>query len=190
VLGGTFDPPHHGHLAAAVGARDALALDRVLLVVANRPWQKMAERPISPAADRLAMTHALVAGWPGLEVSELEIKRGGDSYTADTLAALRAADPAGSLHLILGADAVAGLPTWERHEELPALAVLAMVSREGVDTPPVPEGWTSERVEIARLDISSSDLRARVAAGRSLGGLTPASVVSLIERRRLYRGEP
>jgi nicotinate-nucleotide adenylyltransferase len=162
----------------------------VLLVVANRPWQKVDHRTISSSADRLAMTAALVGGWPGLEASDIEIARGGDSFTIDTLDALRRADPGGSLHLILGADAAAGLNTWKRHAELPALAVLALVTREGIDDPPIPEGWAAEKVEIPRLDVSSSDLRARVAAGHSLGGLTSEAVVSLIDERRLYRGGP
>src|SRR6185437_1684705 len=89
LLGGTFDPPHAGHLAAALACRDALALDRLLLVVANHPWQKAPQRRISPAEDRLAMVQAAVDGVPGLEVSRMEIDRGGPSYTIETVDALR-----------------------------------------------------------------------------------------------------
>ncbi|HEX7167817.1 MAG TPA: adenylyltransferase/cytidyltransferase family protein, partial [Acidimicrobiales bacterium] len=91
VLGGTFDPVHIAHLVSAVNVRAALGLDRVLLVVANEPWQKVGTRPISPAADRLAMVEAAVAGVDGVEASAIEIARGGPSYTADTIAALRSA---------------------------------------------------------------------------------------------------
>ena len=88
IFGGTFDPVHVGHLVAAVNARHCLSLDKVLLVVANRPWQKVADRPVAPARDRLATVEAAVAGVEGLEASAIEIERGGDSYTADTVAEL------------------------------------------------------------------------------------------------------
>jgi nicotinate-nucleotide adenylyltransferase len=194
VLGGTFDPPHVGHLAAAAGARHALGLDRVLLVVANRPWQKVDDRrgidALSPPADRLAMVEALVEGTTGLIASDLELRRGGDSYTVDTLDELARTDPGARRFLILGADAAAGLSTWDRADALPSLATLALVARAGTSAVDVPAGWIVERVEIPRLDISSSDLRARVAEGRPLDGLTPPGVISLIEQRRLYRGRP
>ena len=125
LLGGTFDPPHIGHLVAAINVRHALGLGRVLLVVANVPWQKVGSRSVSPAEDRLAMVEAAVAGIDGLEASDLEIRRGGPSYTIDTLVDLAEADPAGERFLILGADAAAGLDTWERGELLPDLATLA-----------------------------------------------------------------
>ena len=108
VFGGTFDPPHIGHLVAAVDAQQVLGLDVVLLVVAAVPWQKVGERAISPAGERVAMVRAAVADRPGLEVSELEIRRGGPSYTADTLAELRHAEPDADLFVILGRDAAAG----------------------------------------------------------------------------------
>ena len=110
VFGGTFDPPHVGHLVTAVNVRHALALDRVLLVVANVPWQKVGERTVSPAEDRLAMVEAAARGVAGLEVSRLEIDRGGPSYTADTLGELRRAHPRAELFLIVGSDA-AGAPS-------------------------------------------------------------------------------
>ena len=108
VFGGTFDPPHVGHLVTAVNVRHALSLDRVLLVVANVPWQKVGERTVSPAEDRLAMVEAAARGVAGLEVSRLEIDRGGPSYTADTLGHLHAAHPGVELFLIVGSDAAGG----------------------------------------------------------------------------------
>lgn len=190
VLGGTFDPPHAGHLVAAVNVRHELDLDRVLLVVANDPWQKSAHRPVTPAADRLAMVEALVRDIDGLEASSIEIDRGGASYMVDTLAELAASDPAGRRFLIVGSDAAAGLTTWNRFHELPTLATLVLVDRPGIGTTMPPEGWEFERVAIPRLDISSTDLRERAADGRPLEGLVPAPVISVIRERRLYRGAP
>lgn len=190
VFGGTFDPPHHGHLAAAVNVRYTLSLDAVLLVVANVPWQKTAERVVSDAADRLAMVEAAVGGVDGLEASTLEIDRGGDSYTVDTLEELRAAEPHAELFLIVGADAAAGLTTWHRPEALPKLATLVLVDRPGLPSPPPPPGWRLERVEVPRLDISSTDLRARFADGRPVDFLVPSGVVSCVRQRRIYRGQP
>jgi nicotinate-nucleotide adenylyltransferase len=190
ILGGTFDPPHVGHLVAALAVRFSLGLDRVLLVVANEPWQKVGTRPISPAPDRLAMVRAAVVGLEGVEASDLEVTRGGRSYTVDTLEALAANDPDGVRYLILGADAAGGLPTWERAEQLPSLATLVIVERPGVPAPAPPPGWTIERVEMPRLDISSTDLRERVGDGRPLEFLTPASVVSCIRDLGLYRVRP
>lgn len=190
VFGGTFDPPHIGHLVAATEVRYALGLDRVLLVVANEPWQKTGTRVISPAADRLAMVEAAVGDVEGLAASALEIEQGGPSYSVDTLEALAASDPSGSRFLILGGDAAAGLGTWERAEALPALATLVLVDRPEKAAPNPPPDWLFERVEMPRLDVSSTDLRDRVARGRPLAFLTPDAVVSCIRERRLYRGRP
>jgi nicotinate-nucleotide adenylyltransferase len=190
VFGGTFDPPHVGHLVAALEVRHALGLDRVLLVVANEPWQKVGTRAISSPEDRLAMVAAATEGVEGLESSDLEIRRGGRSYTVDTLEELAAADPAGERFLVLGADAAGGLTTWERAEAVPGLATLVLVDRPGLPAPEPPAGWRFVRVEMPRLDVSSTDLRARVVDGRPLEFLTPVAVVSCIRDRRLYRGRP
>lgn len=186
MLGGTFDPPHIGHLVAAVNVRHVLGLERVLLVVANVPWQKVASREVSPAGDRLAMVEAAAAGLEGVEASDVEIRRGGPSYTVDTLCELRRRDPDAELFVILGADAAAGLDTWERAEELPRLGTLVLVDRPGVECPPPPEGWPVVRVEVPRLEVSSTDLRARVLDGRPLDFLVPDAVVTCIRHRRLY----
>ena len=131
ILGGTFDPVHVGHLVAAVNARYELDLDLVLLVVANEPWQKVAARPVTAAADRLAMVEAAVEGVEGLEASGMEIERGGPSYTADTVAELQDSWPGAELNLIVGADAAVGLSSWERLEEVRSKVVLVVVNRPG-----------------------------------------------------------
>lgn len=186
VFGGTFDPPHVGHLVAANDVRHALDLDVVLLVVANDPWQKRGTREVSPAADRLALTEAAVEGVDGLVASDLEIRRGGTSYTADTLAELRSRHPEAELLLVLGSDAAAGLPTWERVEEVRAAAEVVVVSRPGAPAEPLP-GWRWTTVETPRLDVSSTDLRTRVRDGRPVDFLLPAAVIACIEARGLYR---
>jgi nicotinate-nucleotide adenylyltransferase len=185
ILGGTFDPPHVAHVVVAVNVRWALGLDEVLLVVANEPWQK-AHLPVSPAADRLAMVEAAVAGVEGVSASALEIERGGTSYTADTLAELARRGPGVGLHVVLGSDAAAGLDTWERAEEVRARASIVVVTRPGAEHAPLPPGWTARHVEVPRLDVSSTDLRARVVDGRPLDGLVPAPVVAVMRERGLY----
>jgi len=186
VFGGTFDPPHVGHLVTAVNVRHALELDLVLLVVANVPWQKVGERPISPPEDRLAMVEAAVGGVPGLQASSLEIDRGGPSYTADTLRALRRDHPSAELFVVLGSDAAAGLMTWERVDEVRDGSTIVVVDRPGADGPQPPAGWRWQRVEVPRLDVSSTDLRARVSDGRPLDYLVPPEVIACIRARGLY----
>jgi nicotinate-nucleotide adenylyltransferase len=131
IFGGTFDPPHVGHLVTAVNVRHDLELDRVLLVVNDQPWQKLGTRDISPAADRYAMVEAAVGSVEGLEASRVEIDRGGMSYTADTLRTLLDEEPGRELFVILGSDAAVGLPTWERADEVRKLATVVVVERPG-----------------------------------------------------------
>jgi nicotinate-nucleotide adenylyltransferase len=180
VFGGTFDPVHHGHLLAASDVRDALGLDRVMLVVAGDPWQK-AGRVHASARDRLALVDAAVARIEGLEASDLECTRPGPTYTVDTLRQL--ARPDRELFLILGQDAAARLDTWHEHEQLRSLASLVVVNRGDADHPPPPG---AHRVPIPRLDISSTDIRLRIAARRSIYGLVPIAVVRRIAERGLY----
>ncbi len=186
VLGGTFDPPHIGHLVAAVNASHALSLDRVLLVVSNISWQKVETRPITAAAERLEMVRAAVHGHPGLEASDVELRLGGESSTATTLEHLRSESPGRELFLILGADAAAGLDTWRRPEVLPELATLVVVDRPGPQRP-VPWAGRLERVAIPALDVSSTDLRRRAAVGEPVDFLVPDGVALLMGQRLLYR---
>jgi nicotinate-nucleotide adenylyltransferase len=185
VFGGTFDPIHVGHLVTAVNVRHSLALDRVLLVVAHDPWQK-AGTVVTSAADRLAMVEAAVGDVPGLEASDLELRRAGQTYTADTLAELHERLPGVELHLILGSDAAAGLPTWERADEVRRLARLVVVTRPGSEALHAPEGWDHVVLEVPRLEVSSTDLRARFRDGRPLDYLVTQPVQHLIRDRGLY----
>lgn len=188
VFGGTFDPPHVGHLVTAVNVRHALSLDVVLLMVANVPWQKEGSRSITPAEDRLAMVEAAVADVPGLEAGRLEIDHGGASFTADTLAALAEREPGVDLFTIVGDDAAAGLTTWERYEEVVARSTMVVVDRPG-DPVELPGDIEWIHVEVPRLDVSSTDLRARFTDGRPLDYLITDPVLDVIEERKLYRDE-
>ena len=187
VFGGTFDPVHVGHLAAAVNARHALDLDRVLLVVANQPWQKHA-RAVTPAADRFDVVEAAVTGVDGIEASPVEVERGGPSYTADTLEELSAGHRGAELFLVIGADVADDLDSWERVDAVRELATLVVVNRPGVRPTKPLSGWKAVSVEIPALDISSTDLRARAANGRPLDFLVPEPAVRLIRQRGLYAG--
>jgi nicotinate-nucleotide adenylyltransferase len=186
LFGGTFDPPHVGHLVTAVNVRHALALDSILLMVAHSPWQKQGTRPISSVGDRLAMVEAAVADVDGLFAGDTEIRRGGSSYTADTLATLAELYPGAELFTIVGDDAAAGLTTWERHEEVVSQSRLVVVDRPGAPVE-LPAGFDWVRVEVPRLEVSSTDLRARVRDGRPLNYLVTEPVLDLIAARQLYR---
>lgn len=163
ILGGTFDPIHIGHLVAARWARHALDLDRVVLMVANEPWQKTPTRRVTPAEDRYAMVVAAADGLEGLEAGRLEIDRGGPSYTVDTVSALKRQSPDAASFLIVGADVALQLPTWHRVDELTGLVTLVVVDRGAVSVAGMLGGWDVEHVEIPSLEISSSELRARLA---------------------------
>lgn len=191
MLGGTFDPPHLGHIDAAVRCRDALDLDRLLLVVANHPWQKAPRRQITPAEDRFAMVVAAAEGLERVEASRIEIDRGGPSYSVETAEALRAeakaaegADP--ELFMVVGADLVATLPSWERVDDLRRLVTLVVVSRPRSPEPEPPSGWRTIFVAGGGVDVSSSQVRALLAAGRPVAGLAPEAVIRCIGRRNLY----
>jgi len=196
ILGGTFDPPHVGHAAAARAVLEQLALDRLLLVVANDPWQKSGERQIAPAEDRLALTEALVAEVPGAETSRIEIDRGGPSYSVDTVEAVAAGNRAASdgrpveIFLVVGADLLPELGTWHRAEDLQRLVTVVVVSRpaqQGVaGRPQAPPGWRVVRVDGPQVAVSSSEVRDLLAEGRSVAGLVPEGVIRCIGRRGLY----
>jgi nicotinate-nucleotide adenylyltransferase len=190
IFGGTFDPIHVGHLVAAINAKDAVALDRVVLMVANVPWQKAGRRAVSSAEDRMALVAAAVGDVPGLEAGRLEIDRGGESYTADTLAGLHRESPEDELFLIVGWDVAGELATWERLDEIKGLATLVVVNRPGSGPPRQLEevGWKVVEVTVPNLEISSTDLRARAADRRPLDYLIPEAAVRCIRARGMYAG--
>jgi nicotinate-nucleotide adenylyltransferase len=188
VYGGTFDPIHVGHLVAAIESRRALELDRVLFVVANEPWQKVATRALTSAEDRFRVVSAAVDGVAGLEASRMEIDRGGPSYTADTVRDLLGSHPGATLYLVVGADVAADLDTWQRVDEIRHAVRLVVVERGGVTTPHEPAGWDVVHLPIPALDISSSDLRDRLAEGRSVQFLIPEPAIRCIRRLDLYAG--
>lgn len=186
VLGGTFDPVHIGHLVTAANVRHELGLDVVLFVIAHDPWQK-ADRDVTPSDLRLAMVEAAVAGHDGLEASDLEIERGGVSYTADTLATLAAGNPGSELFLIIGQDQAANLHTWDRVEEIRRLATLVVVRRPGSVGDLSDSAASTVEIDVPLLEVSSSDLRARFGDGRPVDWLVPAPVVRFVRERGLYR---
>jgi nicotinate-nucleotide adenylyltransferase len=183
VFGGTFDPIHVGHVVAASDARARLGLDHVLFVVAGDPWQKRGA-VVASAEDRLALVDAATAELDGLEASSIEIDRGEPSVTADTLEALER--PGRALYLLLGADAVANMPTWRRLEDTRHLATVVVIERDGEHATPPGEGWSVEHLAIPRLDVSSTEIRDRLARGFPVHGLVPEPVVRVIRARGLY----
>lgn len=185
IFGGTFDPPHLGHLLAASDACESLGLDRIVFVpAASQPLKPAVE---APAADRLAMVERLVAGDPRFTVDPIEIERGGLSFTIDTLRALHdrwKADPSLALVLLLGADAAEALPQWREPAAVASLAEVVVLRRAGAaDVPPA----VGRAIETRRVDVSSTEIRARVHAGKSIRGFVPEPVAAYIEGRRLYR---
>jgi len=190
IFGGTFDPIHVGHLVAAVNARHALALDRVIMMVANVPWQKAGMRTVSSAEDRLGLVQAAVGDVDGLEAGSLEIERGGESYTADTLQEMHRRHPGAELFLVIGWDVAPALTTWERFEDVQRLATLVVVNRPGSPHPfqLAAAGWRVAEVTVPNLEISSSDLRERAADGRPLDYLIPEAGVRFIRARGMYSG--
>ena len=184
LLGGTFDPPHLGHLVVAECARVELGLDEVRLLVAGEPWMKSA---VSDAHDRVALVAAAVTDAPGLVCDAREVGRPGPTYTADTLAELRAEDPDAEYFFVLGEDAAAVLPAWDRIADAFALATFVVVTRPG-NEPPDEASLPGPIVhlEIPQLSVSSTDLRARFARGGATRWLVPPAVDAEVRRRGLY----
>ena len=185
LFGGTFDPPHVGHLVTAVNVRHALNLDIVILMVANDPWQKSGARDVTTAEDRFAMVEAAVSVVDGVISGRDEIDRGGPSYTADTLMALAEKHPGAELFTIVGDDAAAGLTSWTRVEQVAEYSQLVVVDRPGVAVE-LPKQFNWLRVESPRLEVSSTDLRSRFSDGRPLDYLVTEPVLRVIEERGLY----
>ncbi len=186
VFGGTFDPPHSGHVATALEVGYRLELDRVLMVVANDPWQKSGRRSITEASVRLNLVGLAIAGLDNLVASDIEIERGGESYSADTLRQLKQADPNDELFLLVGSDAAAGLSTWKQTAELMQLATTVLVNRGGREDSHPPPGWAHVSVDVPALEISSSDLRGRFRDGCPVEALMNPDVVAEVRRLGLY----
>jgi nicotinate-nucleotide adenylyltransferase len=191
VMGGTFDPIHHGHLVAAEEARWQFRLDQVLFIPTGQPWQKPVG--VSSAEERYLMTVIATASNPAFTVSRIEIDHPGPTYTVDTLRRLRAQlEPETRLYFITGADAVLHILTWKDGEEVLDLAELIAATRPGYDLSKLSERLPSatDRVhlmEIPMLAISSTEIRARVARGAPIQYLVPEGVARYLDKRGLYQ---
>jgi nicotinate-nucleotide adenylyltransferase len=190
VLGGTFDPVHVAHLVIAERAREALSLDLVLFIPAGAPWRK-SQRTITGAEHRLAMLTLAVAGNDAFGVSDVELRREGPTYTADTLEALAGERLDDEFWFIVGADALADLPQWREPARIVKHARLAAAPRDVQDANIVAQGVREfrERIDLfdaPRLEISSTDIRARTAAGLSIRYLVPDDVARYIAEHGLY----
>ena len=187
VMGGTFDPIHHGHLVAASEVAQSFDLDEVVFVPTGMPWQKT---KVTEAEHRYLMTVIATASNPRFTVSGVDIDRDGPTYTIDTLRDLKAARPDAELFFITGADAIAQILGWRNHDELWELAHFVAVSRPGhvLSTEGLPSEDVSQ-LEVPALAISSTDCRARVREGNPVWYLVPDGVVQYIAKHHLYRSE-
>jgi nicotinate-nucleotide adenylyltransferase len=194
IFGGTFDPPHLGHLALAEAAREQLGLDCVLWVVAGQSPLKQ-DSEAAPAAQRLEMVQAAIAGHPAFALSQVDVARPAPHYTVDTVAIIAAERPDAELYFIMGEDSLRDLPRWRQPGDLLARCRLAVFQRPGVDTDltqleaAIP-GLAArvDWVNAPQIDIASRDLRQRVRAGRSIRYLVPEPVLEVIRRHALYLG--
>jgi nicotinate-nucleotide adenylyltransferase len=187
IFGGTFDPPHLGHLLVAIDAVEALALDRLIFVPAARQPLK-AEVVTAPAAARLAMTQRLAGDDPRFGVDSVEIDRDGLSFTVDTMRAFAAKAPEAERFFLLGADAWRSFPRWREPSEIMRLATVVVLTRGGEPIGPAASGLRAPRVlPTRRIDISSTEIRSRVRAGLSLRGFVPEAVREYIEENGLYQ---
>lgn len=192
LFGGTFDPIHLGHLILAESCREACRLDRVLFVVAGAPPHKPGDR--TAVADRLEMARIAVAGHPAFEVSDIEARRPGPHYSAETLEAVHAERPEDDLFFLIGADSLADLPLWRHPDRIVRLASLVVVNRPGIE-PDDPAQWPDlgpdalpmQKVSIPPIGIASHDLRRRRVEGRSIRYQVPRGVEAYIDAHGLYR---
>ena len=191
LFGGTFDPPHNGHVAVAKDVADALNLNRLLWIPAGEPPHK-AQQDVTPASLRLEMVLAATAEDARFEVSDVETAREGPSYTVDTLGEVRRKFPHATLYFIVGADEYDALATWRAPEQVLELARLAVMDRGGAraadNMPDVAGTDAAEFVAVERIDISSTRVRAHIAAGLDAADLVPPGVATIIERAGFYRG--
>jgi nicotinate-nucleotide adenylyltransferase len=188
IMGGTFDPIHHGHLVAASEVADFFSLDEVIFVPTGQPWQKE-DRKVSPAEDRYLMTVIATAANPRFSVSRVDIDRPGETYTIDTLRDLRRERPDAEFYFITGADALAKMISWRDADDLFTMAHFVGCTRPGhrLTMSSLPPDRIS-LVEIPALAISSTECRERVRGGHPIWYLVPDGVVQYISKRELYRG--
>lgn len=189
VFGGTFDPIHNGHLIAATEISQKLNLDKVFFVPTGEPWQK---GKVTSGRLRFEMTEIAIGENPKFAISSIDIDRSGPTFTRDTLLDFRKLYPDAELTFIAGADAIAGIDSWQHADDLPKLAKFVAVSRPGYTFEvPKSEHWRGDSaislVEIEAMAISSTEIRAKVKAGISIQGLVPDSVLKFIEEHDLYR---
>ena len=185
VLGGTFDPFHNGHAEIARAVRDAGLVDLIVVVPANDPWQK---RCVATANQRLEMVRLGITGREGIQVSDIDIVRGGSTYTVDTLSDIAVLYPDADVSFIVGSDAAAGLPTWHRADELRASTAFIVVTRPGALQPQLDvEGYDLNLFIIPPVDVSSSAIRERVSKGLALTDMVPSAVAEYIMAQGLYR---
>jgi nicotinate-nucleotide adenylyltransferase len=184
LLGGSFDPIHHGHLLVAQAAVEALGLEQLRFVPAREQPFKQG-RHGAPAADRARMVELAIEGVPGFRVERLELERPGPSYTVDTLRALRAREPGAAFTLLVGADAAAELELWREAAELPSLARIVAFARAGAPAPT--SALVAETIRVPSLEISATAIRDRAAAGRSIRYWVPDSVAEYVATHGLYR---
>lgn len=183
VFGGSFDPIHHGHLLAAQAVVEALGLEELRFVPAREQPFKIG-RHAAPAEARARMVSLAIAGEPRFRLESAELERSGPSYTVDTLRALHARRSDHEFALLVGADAARDLPTWHQAEALPALATIVVFARPGVPLPALP--WPVRGVTVPAVDISATEIRRRVAEGRSIRYWVPDPVAECIAADRLY----
>jgi len=192
IFGGTFDPIHLGHLLIAEEFREQLQLDRVLFLPAGQPPHKSG-RPISPVQHRLAMLHLAIGGEPAFGISYVDVQRPGPCYTADSLAILRSQYPGDELFFLMGEDSLAALPTWRAPNRIAAQAIMAVALRPGVtihlDRVIAAVPTARDRIQLVRaplIQIAASDIRRRVAEGRSIRYHVPREVEDYIYANQLY----
>jgi nicotinate-nucleotide adenylyltransferase len=188
VLGGTFDPPHIGHLIVASDVCEGLALDRLLFVPAATPPHKQG-RVLATAEQRLEMVRAATAGDDRFVVDDVELRRGGESYSVDTLRELRAREPDAEIFFIIGVDQLREFDSWREPGAIVRLATLVVASRAGEDAGAVNgvAAYPVLPVRVTRIDLSATDVRNRVRDGVSIRYLVPDAVIEVIEREGLYR---
>lgn len=188
VYGGTFNPPHCGHLIVAESVAETLRLDRVIFVPTNRPPHK-GTQGLAPAADRLAMTKLAVVGNDRFEASDIEVARGGLSYTIDTLRAVAEGHPGTRLKLLIGADNLFDFEGWKSPLDILEIADLLVMTRPGYDAQKTRPGFPphASLVTVPQIGISGTDIRRRVKFRQSIRYLVPPAIEEYIRRRGLYR---